>query len=343
MIVAVFATIALVLAGSYFPLRRMLRAGRESERTGERCGISVILPARDEAENLKRHLPSLKGFDEVIVVDDGSNDGTADVARELGARVVTAGELPAGWTGKTRALVVGAAAAECEWLLFLDADVWVEKGGRERLEAFAKRGQVTSICPYHEMQTWWERLSLFFNVLMAVGGRDRLYGQTLLVHREDYEKAGTHAVVRGEPTENLAFALQVHEAGLTCRTEVGGVMRMRMFPEGVRGLCRSWQKSFLRGGSHASKEAVWWSSAWASAGMFALVAMLMSASGLGGGWWALAAYGAFSITVFGLARRVGNYGFLAALCFPVLLLFYQGVVLSALLLRNKSWKGRHVD
>jgi len=95
--------------------------------------ISIIVPARNERRNIRRCVMSLLGqaypnFD-VIVVDDGSTDGTADILAEMqrgpgGQRLTTigAGSLPQGWVGKPHAMAIGASVAKGEWLLFTDAD-----------------------------------------------------------------------------------------------------------------------------------------------------------------------------------------------------------------------------
>lgn len=107
----------------------MPRVGRGSGRFG-----TVLIPARDEAENLRRLLPQLmKEVEKVIVYDDGSSDGTGDVAHELGATVIRGdGVLPEGWTGKNYACwqlaKVAAEVSSSEWWLFLDADTQVEEG-----------------------------------------------------------------------------------------------------------------------------------------------------------------------------------------------------------------------
>ncbi|HSP27348.1 MAG TPA: glycosyltransferase, partial [Ilumatobacteraceae bacterium] len=65
--------------------------------------ISVIIPARDEAARLGPLLDAIvgaSGVDEVIVVDDQSSDGTAELARRAGATVVAGSPLPDGWAGK---------------------------------------------------------------------------------------------------------------------------------------------------------------------------------------------------------------------------------------------------
>ncbi|AIE83648.1 glycosyltransferase [Fimbriimonas ginsengisoli] len=86
--------------------------------------IAVLIPARNEAENLRELLPLLVGKAKVYVFDDESDDGTGEVAATLGAVVIRPKEtLPKGWTGKNRAChELGKAATE-DWFLFLDADV----------------------------------------------------------------------------------------------------------------------------------------------------------------------------------------------------------------------------
>src|ERR1700694_3139306 len=89
--------------------------------------VSVIIPARNEEACLRDCLQSLVSQSgvafEIIVVDDHSTDRTREIAQSFpGVRVIEAGPLPDGWTGKNNAVSTGSREARGEWLLFTDAD-----------------------------------------------------------------------------------------------------------------------------------------------------------------------------------------------------------------------------
>src|SRR6478672_11905708 len=91
--------------------------------------VHVIVPARNEEDCLARCLQSLlaqQGISfQITLVDDGSTDRTRTIAESFpGVRVLSAGELKPGMTGKVNALVHGAAGRSAEWLLFTDADTF---------------------------------------------------------------------------------------------------------------------------------------------------------------------------------------------------------------------------
>ncbi len=107
--------------------------------------ISAVVPAYNEAARIGavlRPLVSCPLVDEIIVVDDGSNDGTADVARKFGVKVV---ELPEN-RGKASALDAGVSAAKNDVLLFLDADlVGLRTEHIERLIKAYREGEVDMV------------------------------------------------------------------------------------------------------------------------------------------------------------------------------------------------------
>src|SRR5208282_2219346 len=87
----------------------------------------VVIPARNEEAVIGRAVRSLPP-DTVIVVDDHSRDRTAEVAREAGAGVLPAPDLPRNGIGKSNACAAGARALTSRWVLFTDADTWFEPG-----------------------------------------------------------------------------------------------------------------------------------------------------------------------------------------------------------------------
>jgi chlorobactene glucosyltransferase len=115
------------------------RRTRTSDTTivvdGPKPLVTIIVPARNEARNIRRCVASLLAqaylHFEVVVVDDGSTDATPQILAEMQRspggerlRVVPAGDLPPGWAGKPHAMAVGAAHAHGDWLLFTDADTF---------------------------------------------------------------------------------------------------------------------------------------------------------------------------------------------------------------------------
>jgi glycosyltransferase involved in cell wall biosynthesis len=84
--------------------------------------VSCVIPAYNEAARIAGVLAAVRAhplISEVIVVDDGSRDATAHIAREMGARVIVQPQNG----GKTRALLAGVIAARSEYFLMLDADL----------------------------------------------------------------------------------------------------------------------------------------------------------------------------------------------------------------------------
>lgn len=201
--------------------------------------VSVLVPARDEAANLRRLLPALRASRhidlEVLVLDDGSRDATRAVVREHAAldprvRLIEGAPLPAGWTGKNWACHQLAHHARGEILLFCDADVVPGPDAVARtVTAIATDGaDVVTAFPWHEPGGWFEEavipavtqlpvaallpLPLVRStraVSLSVGN-----GQWMAWRREAYERIGGHLRVRGDVLEDVRLAREAKRDGL---------------------------------------------------------------------------------------------------------------------------------
>ena len=318
--------------------------------------ISVIIPARNEAASLPALLESLTTSQpvpfQIIVVDDHSTDATASIAADHGVKVIASAPLPAGWTGKTWACHQGALAAAGDVFFFLDADTYFTAEGYARTIVFfatLPREAALSILPFHRTKNWYEELSLFFNILvaMAAGGfgrldTPRLFGHSLLVHRELYSLTGGHESVKGEILENLHFAANVRIAGGIPRTFAGhGILESRMFPNGFAQLRESWTKAFATGASETSPLVLALSIVWLTASMLTAITFAVRPAP-----WFLAFYLLNAAQIAWYGRQLGTYRFVTALLYPIPLAFYFAVFTQSLLLRMRkqsvSWRGRRL-
>jgi 4,4'-diaponeurosporenoate glycosyltransferase len=324
-----------------------------------RLQVSVIIPARNEEANLPPLLESLSQSAyaplDVLVVDDGSTDNTAAVAVQYGAKVITAEPLPQGWTGKTWACHQGALAAAGDVFFFLDADThFVDDGFARIVENFSTlpNNTVLSLLPFHRTQCWYEQLSLFFNILVAMGAggfgkldAPHLFGQSLLIRGEMYFKAGGHQSVRGEILENLHFAANIAAAGGILRTLGGrGSMEMRMFPHGLAQLRESWRKAFVKGAGVTSPWVLALSIDWLAGAMLAALMLFAIHSPL---WPAFAAlYLLNAIQIAWLGRQLGTFRWPTALFYPVALAFYFAIFAQSMHRRRSgspvTWRGRQL-
>ncbi len=339
-----------------------------SEGLGEErptSGISVIIPARNEEENVARLLRSLgeQGMKphEVILVDDHSQDGTAGIAKKEGCRVFQSLELPEGWTGKPWGCWQGARQAGGELFLFLDADTFLDKEGLEKLvSTYLRGGGLLTVQPYHRMEKPYERLSAVFNILIFAGmnsftpwGRWQkpmgAFGPCNLCSREDYFAAGGHEKVKGEVLESLGLAKEFQKKSFPVRCYGGkGTISFRMYPGGLRSLIDGFSKGFGTGAQAMSLGVLFMAVGWITGGV-GIVRHILHSLILGDWAWLFQAgvlYSLYAVQFHWMLRRIGNFGLLTAMLFPLSLLFFVAVFALSFIrifLRGKvTWKGREV-
>lgn len=218
--------------------------GLEAEYpSGPLPALSIIVPARDEAANLPDLLDSLctlhyPGRLEIIVVDDGSKDGTGEIAASYGVHVVRNDNPSPGWTGKTHACHRGAQASSGEWLLFVDADTRHYRRGPARSVAFAVARELHGLSLFlpNASSGAADRLALmvaFASFFSAVGPSSSvLNGQFILLRRDVYEDSQGFSAVRDQVTEDLALGNRLRAMGYHIPIFRGdGIGTVRMYED----------------------------------------------------------------------------------------------------------------
>jgi glycosyltransferase involved in cell wall biosynthesis len=165
---------------------------------------------------------------EIIVVDDHSTDRTHEIAASFSqVKVIEAGPLPSGWTGKANAVTRGAREARGAWLLFTDADTVHKPGSLARaiLEAKGHGVDLLSYSPEQEVRSFVER-SVMPVIFAELATRYKpsevsdpksdaaaANGQYILVSREAYDAVGGHAAIAGSLLEDVELARAVKHSG----------------------------------------------------------------------------------------------------------------------------------
>ena len=225
----------------------------DTQRAPDRWpSISVIIPARNESDVLPFTLSSVFSLYypqiEVILVDDCSEDGTAELAEQAAAarsatnfRVVRGTPPPPGWRGKLWALQQGLAAATGEWLLLTDADIYYNPTVLRDLVRLARveRFQMASLMALLRSESFWDRLLLpsfffFFHLLYPFhwvrrpGSRTAAAaGGCVLLEREALERAGGLAAVREAWIDDVALAGALKKSG--ARIYLGATVQVASF------------------------------------------------------------------------------------------------------------------
>lgn len=187
--------------------------------------ITVIIPARNEKANIAAVIDSLKPAP-VLVVDDGSTDGTAELAKQAGAFVIPAPPLASGLPGKSNACLAGSTHAPTRWILFADADTRYQPNFVPALTEYARHGNLdmVSVLLREQPNSWLERAVLPLEQALGLVGVSPknaaevlVSGSCLLFRRGAYEFIGGHKPLIAALVEDIPLAAAARRHRLKVR------------------------------------------------------------------------------------------------------------------------------
>ncbi len=233
--------------------------------------ISVLIPARNEEKNISNCLVSIMEQDytnlEILVLNDNSEDSTYSEAAALSAeddriKIIDGKPLPAGFLGKNWACHQLSQSASGKYLLFIDADVRLEKGSIRAAFKEVKRLNLDllSVSPSQVIKSAgeWLIVPLMNWLLLTFLPLQFVYskkssslaaanGQFMFFNRKSYHSIGGHYSLHSSITEDLVFARKLKKNSLIVRTYLGGeLVRCRMY-ESLKTAFEGFSKNFYPG------------------------------------------------------------------------------------------------
>ncbi len=321
--------------------------------TGER--VSVLLPLRNEAARVTPCLLALLGQTgvdlELVVLDDGSTDGTGDLVRSLvdedpRVRVLEGRPLRAGWLGKPHACsqLAGAAAPTSDWLVFVDADVVLAPHAVAATVALLEQTGLDLLSPYPRQQapgatalvqpllqwSWLTFLPLRVAERSARPSLSAANGQLLAVRRAAYDRAGGHAAVHDAVVEDVellkALKATGGRGGVCDGTDLATTRMYESWAELVEGYGKSL-----------------WTLPPATLVLMAVLYVVPPLAAVRGSRAGAVGYAAGVVGRVVASRRTGSRPFPEALAHPLSVVLLIGLALRSRLARRRgslSWKGR---
>ncbi len=362
MIVELALTLAGLLLGFFLFFRHPRLPKADIPKANPK--ISVIIPARNEERNIAALIRDLQEQTlkpiEILVVDDLSTDKTHALALAAGATVFGVVEKPTGWMGKTWACHIGSQNARGDLLLFIDADVRLEKHALAKLfSAHIQKGQIISVQPYHTMKKSYERFSLFFNLVevcadgvtpLVPSKKIGLFGPIILIPKTTYDDVQGHLGVKNALVDDLSLGIRLTQAGVPFSIYLGSKddISFRMYPDGPRALWQGWVKNFATGAAATPFLLTIALVLWTGTGIGAFSNMIIALATQKPGY--AIAFGVATL-LYGLfvwieSRRLGNYHFWVVLTFPLMTLYFYCLFFVSLFKkifkRKVVWKDRKV-
>ncbi len=239
--------------------------------------LSIIIPACNEAAHLASAVTTLTRQDypdlEIILVNDRSTDGTAEVIDRLAkadsrVRAIHVTSLPAGWLGKVHALQRGVEMARGEWLLFTDADIHFSEGALRQVIAVAIRqgADHLTLIPHIVQSGFWlavavRAFGLLFLLTTRAAGVNRPgsnsfvgIGAFNLVKAEMFRRTAGFEWLRLETVDDVGLGMMIKRAGGASRVAIAYDELSVRWYESVPAMFKGLEKNLFGLGSQYR----WW-------------------------------------------------------------------------------------
>jgi chlorobactene glucosyltransferase len=241
--------------------------------------ISIIVPARNEENNIHRCLECLQKIEypniEIIVINDRSTDRTGEIIAEIAqvngrVKLIQGSNLPDGWVGKTHAIHQAISHATGDWFLLIDADVAIhEKAPAIALSYCLNNNlKMLSIALKPSLKTFWENIimpvvfgAIFFsNPIEKVNDPDdeaaMASGGFIFVNASSYRAMGGHKAIKNSITEDVALARLAKTNDVPYRFVLGQEMGNQRWYASFREIWEGWSRSMFTGMNYQISEAI---------------------------------------------------------------------------------------
>lgn len=284
LVLSYLAIATVILFRNRFDLLPLENLPANSIKSDEnRLSIEICIPARNEENTIRRAVQSVLQQDyphlHLTVLDDESSDRTPQILAEIQAlnpqkvTVIRGKPKPEGWLGKNWACRQMSQQTNADWLLFMDADVWLQKHTLSHLAQNIKRYGLhgATVWPKQHLYTFWEKvlIPLMYYALFSILPANYVYraprwmpafirkqyapafsaacGQFLAFERKAYESIGGHERVNDQVVEDVELARALKMKGFRIRMFHGGMtVHCRMY-EGEPEIRQGFRKNFLAG------------------------------------------------------------------------------------------------
>ncbi|MBE5665744.1 glycosyltransferase family 2 protein [Staphylococcus sp. SS251] len=353
-ILTVIVTMSMTCGALMFNRRHQLKA---KTLNFNHKALTIIIPARNEANRIGHLLDSIQQQHvpvDIIVMNDGSTDQTANIASSYGARVYDVIDDTGGkWYGKSHACYQGVTYSCTEFIAFVDADVTFLR--EDAVETLIYQYQLQdekgllSVQPYHITKRCYEGFSAIFNLMTVVGmnvfstlddgqTNQHAFGPVTLTNKTDYYTTDGHKNADQYIIEGFALGNAYASQSLPVTVYEGfPFVAFRMYQEGFKSLQEGWTKHLSTGASGTKPMIMTTIVLWLLGSIASIIGLCLSLKyrqmSVGK---MLTLYLSYTTQFIYLHRRVGRFSNLLMLCHPLLFLFFIKTFI-------KSWKQTHFN